>query len=197
MYKRQVLRSRPFLVPAAIVSLGSITLFAYIASSPAVLMESYGLTPQQFAFAFGGISLAIVIGSQINIRLLRRYAVHRLLRVYLTLQVCMALILVALTVTSAPVSFIIGGLAVLVMFFAGTQANAVTEALRSFPHLAGTASAALGVGQFVFGAVISIVLAQARVYPPLIMAATMAAASVMALVVAVMGAKSLVDAGSH
>lgn len=187
----RVLSSGDFVLPTAIVCLGSVTLFSYIASSPAVLMEHYGFTPQQFAIAFGGISLAIVTGSQVNVRLLRRHSVPRLLRGYLTLQTSFAALLVLLALCDAPVVLVIGTLVALIMCFAGTSANAVTEALRSFPHLAGTASATLGVGQFLFGALISSLLARVQATPTIAMSVTMATASLLALTVAVAGRRAL------
>ena len=176
-----ILHARAFIIPAAIASLGSMTLFAYIASSPAVLMGAYGLTPQQFALAFGGVSLAMVVGSQINVRLLRRHPVHLLLRSYLALQVGSTLALVVLSAAGAPVQLIIAGLACAVACFAGTAANAVTEALRPFPHLAGSASAALGVLQFGLGALVAAGLSRTTGSAALLMSAPMAVASIAAL----------------
>jgi DHA1 family bicyclomycin/chloramphenicol resistance-like MFS transporter len=176
-----ILRSRAFAVPATIAGLGSMTLFAYIASSPAVLMGAYHLTAQQFALAFGGISLAMVVGSQVNVRLLRHHPVHLLLRYYLTLQVASTLALVALAAAGAPVQLVIAALACAVACFAGTVANAVTEALRPFPHLAGSASAAVGVLQFSLGALVATGLSRATGPATLLMSAAMATASIAAL----------------
>jgi DHA1 family bicyclomycin/chloramphenicol resistance-like MFS transporter len=176
-----ILRSRAFVIPAVIAGLGSMTLFAYIASSPAVLMGSYGLTPQQFALAFGGISLAMVAGSQVNVALLRHHSVHVLLRYYLGFQVASTITLVLLAAASAPVQLVIAALALAVGCFAGTAANAVTEALRPFPHLAGSASAALGVLQFGLGAFVAAGLSYATGSATMLMSATMAAASIAAL----------------
>jgi DHA1 family bicyclomycin/chloramphenicol resistance-like MFS transporter len=179
-----ILRSKAFLVPTAIAALGSMTLFTYISSSPAVLMGSYGLSPAQFALTFGGISLAIVIGSQLNILLLPHSSVRVLLLGYLSCQVLSTLTLVALTVMAAPVQLVIALLAVTVACFAGTAANAITEALRPFPHLAGSASAVIGVLQFGFGALVAASLSHVSGSPAVVMSVTMAIASGVAICLA-------------
>jgi len=185
---RIIVRSRDFVVPAAITGLGSMTLFAYIASSPAVLMGQYQLTPTQFALAFGGIAIAIVIGSQVNIRLSRRYTVRQLMTFFLSLQVSATIILVGLAVISAPVQYVIVFLGLAVAGFSGTAANAVTEALRPFPELAGAASGALGVIQFGLGALVAAALSGATGSAVLVMSITMALASLAALGLSVLRA---------
>jgi MFS transporter, DHA1 family, multidrug resistance protein len=181
-----ILRARSFAVPAAITALGSMTLFTYIASSPSVLMGTYGLTPQQFALAFGGISLAIVVASQGNVHLLTRYSIHGLLRAYLACQVLLTAVLVGLAVFEAPVQFVIIALALTVACFSGTAANAITEALRPFPHLAGSASAVLGVLQFSLGALVAASLSNVSGSPVLVMSITMVLASLAAFVLALL-----------
>ena len=172
-----LMQNGKFLMPALISGFGSMTLFAYISSSPAVLMGSYGLSAQQFAFAFGGISVGIVLGSQINIFLLRRRSVNSLLRTFLGIQFTAALVLVALTLAGAPVIAVIICLSLIVACFSGGAANSITEALRPFPESAGSAAALIGVLQFGLGALIATVLGQLPGSPPLLMSIAIVIAS--------------------
>lgn len=194
---RTVMKSRSFVIPAAITGLGSMTLFAYIASSPAVLMGQYGFTPTQFALAFGGIAIAIVVGSQVNIRLSRRYSVRQLMTAFLSVQATATLALVLLAAFSAPVQLVIAFLAMAVAGFSGTAANAVTEALRPFPALAGAASGALGVIQFGLGALVAAGLSGADGSAVVIMSVTMAVTSVAALILSRFRAPALISTSAE
>ena len=64
-----LLTQRSFLGYALTAGLAFGALFAYICGSPFVLQEIYGLSPQAFSLAFGANGLGLVIGSQINARL--------------------------------------------------------------------------------------------------------------------------------
>ena len=94
---RHLLTQRSFLGYALTAGLAFGALFAYISGSPFVLQEIYGLSPQAFSFAFGANGLGLVIGSQINARLVSLYGPAYLLRRALLVIVVAAAALVVVT----------------------------------------------------------------------------------------------------
>ena len=66
-------RDRTFLVLVAISALLFATLFAYISGSPFILQGLYELSPQQFGLAFSANAVGLILATQLNPLLLRRY----------------------------------------------------------------------------------------------------------------------------
>jgi len=72
-------RDGTFLVLVAVSALLFGTIFAYVAGSPFILQGLYGLSPQQFGLAFSANAVGLIIASQINPLLLRRFTPLRIL----------------------------------------------------------------------------------------------------------------------
>jgi DHA1 family bicyclomycin/chloramphenicol resistance-like MFS transporter len=149
---RSLLTQRSFLGYALTAALAFGALFAYISGSPFVFQEIYGLSPQAFSLAFGVNGLGLVAGSQINARLVGRYGPAYLLR--------RALLVIAAAATALLAVVLIGGLGVwpviittfLVMSsLSFVMPNSTALALADHAKVAGTASALLGVIQFLVG----------------------------------------------
>ncbi len=149
---RSLLTQRSFLRYALTAALAFGALFAYISGSPFVLQDIYGLSPQAFSVAFGVNGLGLVAGSQVNARLVGRFGPAYLLRRALLVIVAAAGALVAVVA--------VGGLGVwpviittfLVMSsLSFVMPNSTALALADHAKVAGTASALLGVIQFLVG----------------------------------------------
>lgn len=159
-----------------------VVLFSYISMSSFVFREAYGVDPVTYSWIFGGNALGMIVGGQVNARLVGRHGPARMLRVGLvvlaaaTCCVAVALALAApLGVVLVPLWFVLGGLGL-------SFGNATALALVPHGTVAGSASALLGTSQFLLGATV----------PPLLsingttgfaMGTAMAAAAVLALLV--------------
>jgi DHA1 family bicyclomycin/chloramphenicol resistance-like MFS transporter len=130
-------------------------MFAYIAGSPFVLQDVFGLSPAEFGLAFGANSVGIVTASQLNRRLLLRHSERRILAATLTLAAVAGVVLLVLA------SLDIGLFGVLIPLFFVISCvglvfpTATSLALANHPEVAGSASGLLGVLQFVLGACIA------------------------------------------
>jgi DHA1 family bicyclomycin/chloramphenicol resistance-like MFS transporter len=149
---RALLTQRSFLGYALTAALAFGALFAYISGSPFVFQDIYGLSPQAFSLAFGVNGLGLVAGSQINARLVGRYGPAYLLR--------RALLVIAAAAAALLAVVLIGDLGVwpviittfLVMSsLSFVMPNSTALALADHAKVAGTASALLGVIQFLVG----------------------------------------------
>lgn len=76
---RELLQDRHFLTFSLCGGLVSAGMFAYIASSPFVLMELYGVSMQTYGWIFGVNAFGLIAASQINGRLLAYFSPQRVL----------------------------------------------------------------------------------------------------------------------
>jgi DHA1 family bicyclomycin/chloramphenicol resistance-like MFS transporter len=127
--------------------------FAYIAGSPFVIEDLYGLSSQVFPWVFGINALGFIIASQINVRAQRRYSADRVLFAALVFQVAAAVVLALDGWTGWGGLW---GILVPLFFWISTMGfvipNTTMLAMAPFAANAGAASALLGVVQFVLAA---------------------------------------------
>ncbi len=169
------------IVAASLVFTG---LFAYIAGSPFVFIEYYGVSPEAYGFIFGANAVGLVLMSQINAWLLLRHKPETLLTSWLVVYLVAAGVLLVNAITG------FGGFAgvaiplfVTVSMVGGAPANALALALHPYPHKAGSATALFGALQFGSGAVVAVmegVLHQSTALP---MAGIIVSTAVIALAV--------------
>lgn len=128
-------------------------LFAYIAGSPFVFIELFGVSPQLFGVYFGANAIGLFGAAQLNHWLLRRHSPRRILGGAFAVNLAAALLL------AAAVAAGIGGfglfyalLFVCVASLGLLLPNAVAAAMGPFPEVAGSASSLLGMLQYAVGA---------------------------------------------
>ena len=152
---RRLLGDRLFVGVIGAAGLAGASMFAYISGATFVLQRIYGLSPQGFSFVFGANSVGIMIMSQTGARLARRHHPSRMLAVGLTLNLIGAAALAVTVLIGLPLPFVIGSLFVMVSAVGLVLPTSSALAMADYPELAGAASALLGLGQFVMGAVVA------------------------------------------
>jgi DHA1 family bicyclomycin/chloramphenicol resistance-like MFS transporter len=128
-------------------------LFAYLSGATYVLQGIYGLSPQQYALAFGLNSAGFMVFGYLAGRTSERWSVPGTLAVGLVMCAIGALGLLAGGLVALPLSAVIGSLLVMVSGVAVTTPPTTTLALADHPQMAGTASSLLGMARFAFGGV--------------------------------------------
>lgn len=128
-------------------------LFAYLSGSTFVLQDIYGLSPQQYALAFGLNSAGFMACGYFAGRTSERWSIRGTLAVGLLLAGCGALGLLASGLARMPLWVVIASLFLLAAGVASSSPPATTLALAGYPQLAGTASSLLGMVRFGFGGV--------------------------------------------
>jgi MFS transporter, DHA1 family, multidrug resistance protein len=134
-------------------SFSSAALFAYIAASPDLIINTFGVAPADFGWIFGINAAGFIAASQVNRVLLRRYDADRILRVANVATLCVAVVLVAAAISGiggmwgvlVPIFFVMGS-------FGFTQPNTIAGAMSVDPLRAGTTSSLFGTTQFSAGA---------------------------------------------
>ena len=156
-------------------------MFAYIAGSPFVLQDVYGLSPAEFGVAFGVNSIGIVTASQVGRRLLLSHSERGILGATLAFAACAGLVLF----TASAIDLGLAGVLVPLFFVISCVGlvfpMATSLALANHPEVAGTASGLLGVLQFVLGAAAAPLVGLAGTDSALPMAAVIAALALSAL----------------
>lgn len=150
----RILADRRFLAPALAIGCTSGMLFTYIASASFLFIELFGVPVAYFGFLFATNSIGMYVGGQSNCWLLRRFSSEQLLHKGMGLNLVAALLLVLCAATGW------GGLPLLfgVLFFCLASLgiifpNATAIAMQPFAADAGSASALMGVLQYLLGAV--------------------------------------------
>jgi MFS transporter, DHA1 family, multidrug resistance protein len=128
-------------------------LFAFIAGSPFVFIEHFGVPPQYYGFLFGVNIVGMMAASFINARIVLTQGSDRLLRIGCAIGAAGSLLLIV----TGP--FDIGGIAgitipvfIVLSLLSVIGANSISGALAIFPHRAGSAAAMGGALQFGMGA---------------------------------------------
>jgi len=186
----QLLADRRFVSYALTGGFLTAGMFAYISGSPFVVIELYGVSPQQYGWIFGANALGLIIASQLNRWLLERYRGDTIL--FATLAVAAAASVVLVLVAALGLGGLAGLLLPLFICIASVGLvgpNTTAAAMAPYGRVAGSASALLGTLQFVVGAIASIVVGALYNGTALPMAGTIAACCVAALVIFQVGTR--------
>jgi DHA1 family bicyclomycin/chloramphenicol resistance-like MFS transporter len=144
-----LIRDRRFLGYALCSGLIMGAMFAYIAGSPFVLQDIHGLSPQAFSAVFALNGLGIMGATFTSGRLVGRLAPERILALGVAQAGTGAAVLLVGT-SSTPLT--LAGFFLVVSAVGLVNPAATTLALADHAAVAGSASALLGVSQFLIGA---------------------------------------------
>ena len=151
---RELLANRRYLGFVLTSSLMFAGMFAYLAGSPFVFIELYGVSERLYGVLFALNVLGMVLTATINSRLVRRHGSRKLLRVGVGIVLATGIGLLAVGLTGAGgLPLVMASLFPLFCALSLVAPNATASALQDFPHMAGTASALAGSLQFGLGAV--------------------------------------------
>jgi DHA1 family bicyclomycin/chloramphenicol resistance-like MFS transporter len=149
---RRLLTERAFTGYALASGLALGAMFAYIAGSPFVLENVYQDSPQGFSLIFASNALGIVAVSQISARLVTQVGARRLLVAGLSGSLLGGVALLGVVLAGLGLPAILPALFVVVASIGLIGPNATALALANQAERAGSASALLGVLQYVIGA---------------------------------------------
>lgn len=145
-----------FLLTAMIGGFSQAVVFAYLAGSPFVYIKLHQVDPTVYSLLFAMNAIGLIGSAQMNIRLLRRWGVARLIISAALLQTLAAVLLVVVTGAHWDTVPII---AACLFVCVGAQGllgpTTAMLSLEPHPEIAGAASALMGTLQFATGAVSS------------------------------------------
>jgi len=188
-----VIRNPQFYTYAISGSVAFCALFAYVAGSPLVFMDIFGLGKREFGWVFAGIAVGFIGAGQVNTQLLKRFKSEQIIAVSAVCFIVFSGIFVLGTINGW---FGLGGtiaMIFLTLFWVGMM-NPNTSALSMAPFSrnAGVASALLGAMQLGLGAVSSSAMGLFSGKSAVPLATVMAVAAVISALVLFVGRRNIV-----
>ncbi|MEJ8279620.1 multidrug effflux MFS transporter [Pseudonocardia spirodelae] len=151
-----LLRDRTFVGLVLVAGLAMGALFSYVSGAAYVYQQQFGMDQQTFGIAFGAGAIWLVVGTQLNPVLLRRFEPRQVMTVAVAAGVAVGAVLALLTVTgTGGLPAVLAGVWSLLLACGFVLPNAPALALARHGESAGTASALLGSLQFGLGAATS------------------------------------------
>jgi DHA1 family bicyclomycin/chloramphenicol resistance-like MFS transporter len=144
-----MLSERRFMGYALAAGFSTAGMFAYIAASPSVLIEHYGLSPRHYTWVFGMNACGLIGASQLNHRLLARFTPDRILARSLMFMCAFGLCLLAAAVSGpGALPVLLASLFGFVALLGFISPNTGAGAMAAHGAQAGSASALLGTIRF-------------------------------------------------
>lgn len=151
-----LLRDRRLLGYSLAGALNGAVLFTYIASSPDLVINQYGVSPQNFGFVFAVNAFGLIGASQVNRFLLRKRPPDQVLSRSSLVACGFAVLMLLAAATGIGERWSVLPLLFLTLATYGfMQGNTMAGALSVDPRRAGSISALMGAMSFAVGAVAS------------------------------------------
>jgi len=128
-------------------------LFAFISGSSFVLIDTLGMAPDHFGFAFGFVVVGFMVGSHLGGRWVKRLGVERLVALGGRLAMGTGALALGLNLLG-PVSIftVVVPMALYLVSVGLILPSAMAGAIAPYPHMAGAASALVGFVQMMMAA---------------------------------------------
>ena len=187
-----VMKEPQFFTYAMAGGIVSARLFAYLAGSPFVFMELYGVSEQEYGWIFALIAAGLITSSQLNNLLLRRFSSEQIIKTTLLLQTLTATVLLAGTLMDW---LGLEGIIICIFIFLSCQGfsfpNSSALSMAPFTREAGSASALLGALQMALGAFASAAVGFFNNGTAVPLAAVIWTCAVLALMVLFLGRRQI------
>lgn len=185
-----VLQQRQFLVYTITGSFTAAGLYAYIAGSPHVFMEIFGVSEKTYGWIFTIVAAGLITATQINAFILKRYSSAFIISRAVSFQVLTGILLVTGFALHWWGLYTSIGLCCLFLACQGfTFPNASALAIAPFQENAGSASALLGCIQMAIGTFSTVMVSIFHNNTAVPMGGIMALCAVTALCVLFLGRK--------
>lgn len=157
----ELLRDRHFLGLVFIGAFGMSSFFAYLANSPFIMIDHYGLTPRQYSIAFAVNAASFIGVSQFTGKLAARFGLRKMVNVAVTGYALVMLFLLLQNLAGVDRLDVLIGTMLVGFGFLGLVVPATSVlALDNHGAIAGSASALMGTLQFLTGAVVMAITGQ-------------------------------------
>lgn len=152
---RILFSDRRFVGAVLVQSFLNAALFAYLSGATYVLQGVYGLSPFQYALAFGLNSAGFALFGYLGGRASGRWSVRGTLVIGVAIAGAGALGMLVAGLVHVPLAAVVVSLLLLVSGTAMASPPSTTTALAGYPQIAGTASSILGAARFAFGGAVA------------------------------------------
>ncbi|ANU21896.1 multidrug effflux MFS transporter [Planococcus donghaensis] len=126
--------------------------FAYVSGTPFIYQNIYGASPQVFSLLFGMNGIALIIGSYSVGRFTHIWSEKRFLETALYAATIAGALLLTVVLMNGPLWAVVIPIFFFIMSIGVVGTSSFTLAMESQGHVAGSASALLGLLPFILGA---------------------------------------------
>ena len=147
-----LIKNRQFIGYALTQSFITAGIFAYVSGTPFVYQNIYGTSPQVFSVLFAMNGLGIMTGTMLIGRLADIISETRFLKIGLFMAVSAGLTLFIVVLSDGPLFAVVIPIFVFVSCIGIISTSSFSLAMQAQGHIAGSASALLGLLPFIFGA---------------------------------------------
>jgi len=173
-------------------AIGFSGLFAYLAASPFVFMDVYGVSSKIYGWIFALLSIGFIGSSQLNGMLTKKYKSERIVNVALPLMVIIGIVfLIGSTGNWLGIYGTIVAVFAFLCCVGITYPNTAALSLAPFGKNAGTAAALMGAIQMAMGTLTSVLVSMFKSRSTIPMAGLMAASAVIAFLVLIIGRRTI------
>ncbi len=169
-------------------------LFAYLAASPFLFMDVYGLSSKMYGWIFAFLSVAFVGSSQVNSVLIKTFRSAQIVSVSLPAMVIVSLFFVIGSISGW--FGVYSTIAVIFVFLCCvgiTYPNTTSLSIAPFSKNAGTAASLMGALQMTVGTLVSIIVSQFKSRSSIPMAGLMFTAAALAFIILVLGERRITE----
>jgi len=186
-----LLRHKRFAAFSLSGGMGSATLFGYIAASPRLFIEYFGVSPQTYGLLFAINAFSLIMGTQVSARLLRHHRPEKLLPWALALMMSAGLAALALSLLGVASLPVIMACIICFMFSHGLVGpNSAAMALSDQGRQLGSASAMMGTITISCGALAGMTVSMLTTPGPLPLALIMGCCTSMACLLGALARKT-------
>jgi len=187
-----ILRNREFATYAVSGAVAFSGLFVYLAGSPIIFLENLKVSAQAYGVIFGVVAMGMIVASQLNVQLIKRYSNHQILLAALIGQVVTGLVLlIAIGTGHGGLYEIVVAMFCLMFSFGLVNPNAAAMALAPFAKNAGSAAAMMGFLQMALGALASMLVGSLGIKEILPIFGIITSASALALGIYLKGSQGI------
>jgi len=148
-----LLKNRQFMGYALAQGFIMAGIFAYVAGTPFVYQNIYGVSPQTFSLLFGMNGFGLIIGTQVVGRLTGFVTEKRFLESGLFISITSGTLLLIAVLLNGPLITIVVPIFFFVASIGVIATSSFSLAMEKQGHIAGSASALLGLLPFILGAI--------------------------------------------
>lgn len=185
-----ILRDPGFHIYATAGATGFSGLFVYLAASPTIFMEIFGVSEQVYGWIFAFVAAGLIGMSQLNVVLLKKYSNEKILKGALTM-----LMLIGWTFFICAyngwynVYSVVGTMFCFLACVGLSNPNSTSLAMAPFGHKAGSAASMIGFLQMSIGAIASVLVGVLKAQQLFPLAAIFAGTSTVAVLILFFGTK--------
>lgn len=189
-----ILSKPQFYTYAIAGAVGFSGLFVYLAASPIVFMEFFGVSEKVYGWIFALIAMGLVGTSQLNVVLMKKFTNEQILFYSLSLLALTSVFFFVCAFNGwYNVYSVVATMFVFLSCMGLSNPNSTALAMAPFGKTAGSAAALIGFLQMGIGALASLGVGLLKVQQLLPLASIFVVTSILSLIILILGSKNIVE----